>query len=94
LYKVNISDILYLEKDGNYLIFYNRDKKMLSRQNMKDIFEILNTEEFIRVHKSYVVALKHIEVIESHQIRIGDIKLPVGRNYKEDLMKITQNTTD
>ncbi len=94
LYKVNISDILYLEKDGNYLIFYTKDKKMLSRQNMKDIFEILNPEEFIRVHKSYVVALKHIEVIESHQIRMGDIKLPVGRNYKEDLMKITQNSTD
>lgn len=94
LYKVNTADILYLEKDGNYLVFYTKDKKMLSRQNMKDIFEILNPEEFIRVHKSYVVALKHIEVIEAHQIRMGDIKLPVGRNYKENLMKITQNSTD
>ena len=91
LYKINISDILFLEKDGNYLIFHTKGKKMLSRQNMKDIFEILNPEEFIRVHKSYVVALKHIEVIESHQIRLGDLKIPVGRNYREDLMKIAQN---
>ncbi|NNE76042.1 MAG: response regulator transcription factor [Pricia sp.] len=94
LYKVDISDILYLEKDGNYLIFYTRDKKMLSRQNMKDIFTILNPADFIRVHKSYVVALKHMEVIESHQIRIGDIKIPVGRNYREDLMKITRQNGD
>lgn len=92
LYKVNISDILYLQKDGNYLIFYTKDKKMLSRQNMKDVFEILNPDEFIRVHKSYVVALKHIEVIEAHQIRIGKIKLPIGRNYKEELMRITRNS--
>ncbi len=94
LYKVNISDILYLEKDGNYLIFHTKDKRMLSRQNMKDIFEILSPNDFIRVHKSYVVAVKHMEVIESHQIRIADIKIPVGRNYREDLAKITQNKTD
>jgi DNA-binding LytR/AlgR family response regulator len=92
LYKVNSSEILYLEKDGNYLIFHTKDKKMLSRQNMKDIFEILDSDSFIRVHKSFIVALKHIEIIESHQIRIGNLKIPVGRNYREDLMKITQNS--
>ena len=88
LYKVQVDDILYLEKDGNYLTFYTKDKKILSRQNMKDIFEVLSPEEFIRVHKSYVVSKKHMEIIESHQIRIGQTKIPVGRNYREDLMKI------
>lgn len=91
LYKVNISDILYLEKDGNYLIFHTKNRKMLSRQNMKDIFEVLNPDDFIRVHKSFIVAIKHMEVIESHQIRIGDVKIPIGRNYREELMNITKN---
>ena len=90
LYKINIHEILYLEKDGNYLVFYTIDKKMLSRQNMKDIFEVLDPEEFIRIHKSYVVALKHVDVIESHQVGIGKIKLPVGRNYRDELIKRTQ----
>lgn len=88
LYKIQVDDILYLEKDGNYLTFHTKDKKILSRQNMKDVFEILSPEEFIRVHKSYVVSKKHMEIIETHQIRIGQTKIPVGRNYREDLMKI------
>lgn len=86
LHKVKISDILYLQKDGNYLIFHTHSKKMLSRQNMKDLFELLDPNEFVRVHKSFVVALRHIEVIEAHQIRIGKIKIPTGRIYREGLM--------
>lgn len=89
LYKVNISEIRYLEKDSNYLTFHTRDKKILSRQNMKDIFELLNPDEFIRVHKSFVVALRHIEVIEAHQVTLGDKKIPVGRNYREELIRAT-----
>ena len=89
LYKVNTNDILYLEKDGNYLTFHTKDKKILSRQNMKDVFDIVSPEEFIRVHKSFVVAVKHMEIIESHQIKIGSAKIPIGRNYREDLIKIT-----
>ena len=89
LFKVNTNDILYLEKDGNYLTFHTNDKKILSRQNMKDVFDIVSPKEFIRVHKSFVVAIKHMEIIETHQIKIGNVKIPVGRNYREDLMKIT-----
>ena len=88
LHKVNSNDVLYLEKDGNYLTFYTNDKKILSRQNMKDIFEILDPTKFIRVHKSYVVAIKHIDIIESHQISIGEVKIPVGRIYRENLMNL------
>lgn len=88
LYKIRVDDILYLEKDGNYLTFYTTDKKILARQNMKDIFDFLSPEEFIRVHKSYIVSKKHMEIIETHQIQIGNIKIPVGRNYREDLMRI------
>ena len=88
LYKINTKDILYLEKEGNYLTFHTKTKKILSRQNMKDIFELLSTEEFIRVHKSYIVSKRHMEIIESHQIGIGSIKIPVGRSYREQVMKI------
>ena len=91
LHKVNIGEILYLEKEGNYLIFHTKDKKMLSRQNMKDIFEILDPTNFIRVHKSFVIAIDHIDMIEAHQIRIGDLKIPVGRSYRQDLMRIAGN---
>ncbi len=91
LHKINTHDILYLEKEGNYLTFHTKTKKILSRQNMKDVFEILSPAEFIRVHKSYIVSKRHMEIIESHQIGMGSIKIPVGRSYREEVMKMVGN---
>ena len=91
LHKINTHDILYLEKEGNYLIFHTLTKKILSRQNMKDVFEILSEDEFLRVHKSFIVSKRHMEVIESHQIEVRSSKIPVGRHYREEVLKIIGN---
>jgi DNA-binding LytR/AlgR family response regulator len=84
-YQVKINDILYLEKDGNYITVYLKDKKILIRENMTDIFEIVPEEAFVRVHKSYVVAVKHITMIEVHQLTINGEKIPIGSTYREPL---------
>lgn len=84
-YQVKIGDILYLEKDGNYITVYLKDKKILIRENMGDIFDLVPPEEFLRVHKSFVVAIKHITMIEVHQLIINDVKIPIGSTYREPL---------
>jgi two-component system LytT family response regulator len=84
-YQVKIGDILYLEKDGNYITVHLKDKKILIRENMTDIFEIVPEEEFVRVHKSFVVAVKHITMIEVHQLIINGEKIPIGSTYRENL---------
>jgi two-component system LytT family response regulator len=84
-YQVKISDILYLEKDGNYITVYLKDKKILIRENMTDVFDIVPPGEFVRVHKSYVVALKHITLLEVHQLVINGQKIPIGNTYREPL---------
>jgi len=84
-YQVKISDILYLEKDGNYITVYLKDKKILIRENMTDIFDLVPADEFIRVHKSFVVAVKHISTIEVHQLVINGEKIPIGSTYREPL---------
>jgi two-component system LytT family response regulator len=84
-YQVKISDILYLEKDGNYITVYLKDKKILIRENMNDIFTLIPPGEFVRVHKSFVVAVKHITMIEVHQLIINGEKIPVGNTYREGL---------
>lgn len=84
-HQVKVSDILYLEKDGNYITVYLKDKKILIRENMADIFEIVPEEEFIRIHKSYVVAAKHISLVEVHQVTINGEKIPIGSTYREAL---------
>jgi DNA-binding LytR/AlgR family response regulator len=84
-YQVKISDIFYLEKDGNYITVYLRDKKILIRENMTDIFSIVPPDQFVRVHKSFVVAIKHITMIEVHQLIINGEKIPIGSTYRESL---------
>jgi len=84
-YQVKLSHILYLEKDGNYITICLKDKNILVRENMGDIFDLVPAADFIRVHKSYVVAIRHITMIEAHQLIIGQVKIPVGSTYRENL---------
>jgi DNA-binding LytR/AlgR family response regulator len=84
-YQVKTADILYLEKDGNYITVNLKGKKILIRENMSDIFDIVPAGAFVRVHKSFVVAVKHITMIEVHQLIIGGEKIPIGSTYREHL---------
>ena len=86
-HKVKVDDILYLEKEGNYLTVFTKEKKILIRENMTDVFDIIPKQGFVRVHKSFIVALKHISTFEVHQVIIGSNKIPVGSSYREELMK-------
>lgn len=87
LHVVRMSDILYLQKDGNYLIMHIKGKQIVVRENMSDVFKIVPSGEFIRVHKSYVVSLQHVEMIESHQVTVAKTRIPLGATYRESFMK-------
>jgi two-component system, LytTR family, response regulator len=84
-YQVKVSDILYLEKDGNYITAHLKDRNILIRENMGDVFDLVPAADFIRVHKSYIVAVKHISMIEVHQVTINNEKIPIGSTYRESL---------
>jgi len=84
-YQVKVADILYLEKDGNYITIHLKDRNILIRENMGDIFDLVPANDFLRVHKSYVVAIKHITMIEVHQLIINGEKIPIGTTYREPL---------
>lgn len=84
-HQVKISDVYYLEKQGNYITIYLKERKILMRENMSDIFKLFPATEFVRVHKSYVVATKHISTIEVHQVTINGAKIPIGSTYRDDL---------
>jgi two-component system LytT family response regulator len=84
-HQVKVNDILYLEKDGNYITAHLKDRNILIRENMGDVFELVPAAEFIRVHKSYIVAIKHISMIEVHQLTINNEKIPVGSTYRDSL---------
>jgi two-component system LytT family response regulator len=84
-YQVRIADILYLEKDGNYITVHLKDKNILVRENMGDIFDMVPASDFVRVHKSYIVAIKQIAMIEMHQLIVNGEKIPIGSTYRDAL---------
>ncbi len=88
LHRLNLSDILFLQKEGHYLVFHVREKKILSRMNMSQAFDIVPSTEFVQVHKSFIVAKRHIEIVEGHQITIANNKIPVGKNFRDSLREM------
>jgi len=84
-YQVKVADILYLEKEGNYITVHLKDKQILIRENMSDIFDLVPAAGFVRVHKSYLISIRHITMIEVHQLIINGKKIPIGSTYRESL---------
>ena len=86
--KVNLKDILFVEGLQNYISIQTSNERVLSLQTLKKIEESLPLKDFVRVHKSYIVALRHISAIERSRIFIGDTVIPVGDNYREGFYSI------
>ncbi|MEP1096509.1 MAG: response regulator transcription factor [Cyclobacteriaceae bacterium] len=86
-HRVKLSEILFVSKQSNYLEINFSDRKILIRANMGDIFSWLPEDRFCRIHKSYVVSLEKVSVIESNQVRVNKIVLPLGSSYRNDFLK-------
>ncbi len=87
IYKVNLDDILYIEGLKEYVSYYTRERRIIVLQSLKSIEESLPRDKFIRVHRSYIVPVHRIKGLDGNQVQIGDKLIPIGRSYKEDVMK-------
>ena len=88
LQKINTSDVLYLQGNGDYCNIVCTDKKILTLEKLSSFENRLSSRQFIRVHKSYIVAIEKIEYIEKKRIRIGETMIPIGLTYEEKVRKI------
>ncbi|MFO7830241.1 MAG: LytTR family DNA-binding domain-containing protein [Bacteroidales bacterium] len=91
IHKVNMNDILYVEGAGNYMTVYLKDTKILTLLKMTDILNLLPSDKFIRIHKSYIVSFKHIDIIEKHQVVINKKTIPVGITFREHFFNKISN---
>jgi len=87
IHQVQTANIMYIEGARNYLFVFTKDKKIMTLMRMKELEDQLPANDFIRIHKSYIVAQKYIDLIERHQVTIKDKKIPIGRNYREMFLK-------
>jgi DNA-binding LytR/AlgR family response regulator len=85
-FKVNFSEILYIESMKDYLKIHTPEYKLITHQTMNDMEKMLSPKQFIRVHKSYMVAVAHIKAIYGNSVEMGNATIPIGINYKDKVM--------
>lgn len=85
--RVDLDEILYIEGLKDYISIFTVNERVVTLQNMKKMEEILPANRFVRVHRSYIVALDKIASIERGRIFIGDKVIPVGDTYRDTFYK-------
>jgi len=87
-HQISTNNILYVEAYGNYIKLFLNDQMILSNEKISHLEEILPSYNFLRVHKSFIVALDKISTIEGNRIFIGKREIPIGQTYKNSVVKL------
>lgn len=84
--KIAIDNILYIESIKDYIKVYTTKKTVVTKEQISNFAALLPGNKFLRVHRSYLVAINKIDAYSASMIEIGDAEIPIGRNYKEDCL--------
>ncbi|CAL2061440.1 response regulator transcription factor [Tenacibaculum sp. 190524A05c] len=91
-HQIQIRDILFVEAYGNYVKVYSMEKMIVIHEKISTLETILSKHNVLRVHKSFLVTIKHITSIQGNRIHIQDYKIPIGQTYKNSINQLINNT--
>ncbi|WP_371683153.1 LytR/AlgR family response regulator transcription factor [Pedobacter sp. G11] len=89
--KVNYDDILYIEGLKNYVSVYTASQRIITYQALRELEIDLPKPPFYRIHKSYIISLEKIKMIDGNTVYINDQSIPVGDTYKEEFFKVIRD---
>ena len=90
--KVGYHDIVYVESMKDYIkIVRMNDKPLLVKQSISSLEDVLPANLFLRIHRSYIVAINKIAAFTNHDVEIGGKELPIGRLYAQQVNKMAKN---
>jgi two-component system LytT family response regulator len=89
-HKLDTRNIFFIKGTGNYLTFVTHKKEILTLLTMKEVQEIL-PPQFKRIHKSYIINLDHVELIDKEEVTIKDQRIPIGDHYRDNLFRVIKN---
>ena len=87
IHQIHIDAILFIEAFGNYTKIYLAEEMIISHEKISALESLLPADDFLRVHKSFIVATRKIRIIEGNRIFIQEHTIPIGQTYKNSLMK-------
>ena len=85
VHKVNLHDIHYVEATGDYVKVMTTDGQYIVNNTLKKIQEELPASQFIRVHKSFIIATDKIKFFEGNYVKVGNTDIPIGASYREEI---------
>ncbi|AWM32933.1 LytR/AlgR family response regulator transcription factor [Hymenobacter nivis] len=91
--RLSYADILYVEALKNYVSIVVPGQRIVTYQTLKDLAQQLPQPAFLRVHKSFVVALDKIRLVDGHTVYIGEAAIPLGETYREGLFQLIRAQT-
>ena len=85
---------MFVEAYGNYCKVVTESETITVREKISEFLEKLSKVDFLQVHKSFIIAKKHINIIEGNRIKINSYFVPVGKTYKENLNSLLNQKPD
>ncbi len=85
--KINFSDILFVESLSDYVKIHLKDKHIVTRETIGSFEARLPQKDFIRAHRSYLVAISHIDAFTHEDLHIGPHEIPISRSYKQEVLE-------
>ncbi len=86
IYRLKLNDILYIESMREYVAYYTPQGRIMALASLKSLEEELPADRFMRIHKSFIVALGKIETLEGNMLHLGKAKIPIGASYREEVL--------
>ncbi|MBI5915574.1 MAG: response regulator transcription factor [Bacteroidetes bacterium] len=87
IHRLRFDDILFIESMREYVAWHTPQGRILSLNSLKNLEEELPGSRFIRIHKSYMVAIEKIGMLEGNLVHVGKEKLPIGASYREVVLR-------
>ncbi len=90
--KIRLDDILFCEgmKDYTQIYLAGKPQPVLTLQNLKNFSQRLPEDQFLRVHRSFIVSLHHLDTIFRNEISIGKKTVPIGNSYRSDFFRVIE----
>ena len=85
--RVRFDDILFIEGLKDYVHIITKEKNIITRLTMNELEKALPAGHFLRIHRSYIVALSKITAFNQHDVEVGKEELPIGRSYRDEVLK-------
>ena len=92
--RVNFDEILFVEGMKDYVKIVTLGKTVISKTNLVDMEEILGSDRFLRVHKSFIISLAKVDAFSCSDIEIGQAVIPIGRSFKQNTTAVLNRISE